>query len=113
MELQVSEAFNVRPASLEQREQKGTQTFFPPGIYNTAGDLGNILDPAPAVSLLPSPGMAHLFLVGPIMIPLAFLGSLWGYGLVAQSRRRLPPAPLEPPSKPVDEQSYILFYGNG
>lgn len=48
------------------------------GIYSAAGDLGNILGPSVGGIIAGFTGIVGLFLFGPALIALAFLGSLWG-----------------------------------
>lgn len=47
------------------------------GIYNAAGDIGNILGPSVGGLIASFTGIAHLFLVGPFMITVLFFVSLW------------------------------------
>ena len=47
------------------------------GIFNAAGDLGNILGPSVGGLIASFTGVARLFLVGPLMIAVLFLISLW------------------------------------
>jgi predicted MFS family arabinose efflux permease len=47
------------------------------GIYNAAGDIGNILGPSLGGLIATFTGVGRLFFVGPLMITVAFFLSLW------------------------------------
>ncbi len=47
------------------------------GIYNAAGDIGNILGPSMGGLIATFTGVGRLFFVGPLMITVAFFLSLW------------------------------------
>lgn len=56
------------------------------GIFNAAGDLGLVLGPGFGGLVASFTGIAGLFLVGPLLIVLAFLLSLWGCKFVGPTR---------------------------
>lgn len=53
------------------------------GIYNAAGDVGNILGPSLGGVIATFTGVGRLFLAGPLMITAAFLLSLWSSRFIA------------------------------
>ena len=55
------------------------------GIYNAAGDLGNILGPSMGGLIASFTSVIGLFLVGPLMIVVFFFTSLWGCKFVGRS----------------------------
>ena len=55
------------------------------GIYNAAGDLGNILGPSAGGIIAAFTGVAGLFFVGPVMIVVLFFASLWGCKFLGKS----------------------------
>lgn len=57
------------------------------GIYNAAGDLGNILGPSVGGMVAAFTGVAGLFFLGPAAIALAFLGALWSCKFLKPSIR--------------------------
>lgn len=59
------------------------------GIYSAAGDLGNILGPSVGGVVAGFTGIAGLFLIGPAIIALAFLSSLWGCKFVGRGINRI------------------------
>lgn len=55
------------------------------GIYNAAGDIGNILGPSVGGLIASFTGVAYLFLVGPLLFVALFFASLWGCRFVGRS----------------------------
>ena len=55
------------------------------GIYNAAGDIGNILGPSAGGLIASFTGIAHLFLVGPAITVALFFLSLWACRFVGKS----------------------------
>ena len=55
------------------------------GIYNAAGDIGNILGPSAGGLIASFTGIAHLFLVGPLIAVVLFFFSLWACRFVGKS----------------------------
>jgi len=53
------------------------------GLYNAAGDVGNILGPSLGGLIATFTGVGRLFLVGPLMITAAFFVSLWACRFIA------------------------------
>jgi len=47
------------------------------GIYNAAGDVGNILGPSAGGLIASITGIARLFIVGPLIAAVLFFFSLW------------------------------------
>jgi len=58
------------------------------GIYNAAGDVGNILGPSVGGIIAAFTGVAGLFFVGPGMIVALFFTSLWGCRFLDGSQRK-------------------------
>jgi predicted MFS family arabinose efflux permease len=56
------------------------------GIYNAAGDVGNILGPSLGGLIATFTGVGRRFLVGPLMITAAFFVSLWACRFIAPRR---------------------------
>lgn len=56
------------------------------GIFNAAGDLGNILGPNVGGIIASFTGIAHLFFVVPFMIVVLFFLALWGCKFVGAAR---------------------------
>jgi predicted MFS family arabinose efflux permease len=47
------------------------------GLYNAAGDLGNIVGPSMGGLIASVTGVANLFMVGPLVTAALFFISLW------------------------------------
>lgn len=56
------------------------------GVYNAAGDVGNILGPSLGGLIATFTGVGRLFLVGPLMITTAFFVSLWACRFITPAR---------------------------
>ena len=57
------------------------------GVYNAAGDIGNILGPSAGGLIATFTGVAGLFVAGPVMIVALFFLSLWGCRFAGRSIR--------------------------
>ena len=55
------------------------------GIFNAAGDVGNILGPNAGGLIASFTGIANLFLVGPLLIAIFYFLSLWGCRFAGRS----------------------------
>ncbi|MEK7377776.1 MAG: hypothetical protein AABZ71_02635, partial [Candidatus Binatota bacterium] len=55
------------------------------GIYNAAGDVGNILGPSAGGLIASFAGIARLFIVGPLITAVLFFFSLWACRFVGRS----------------------------
>jgi predicted MFS family arabinose efflux permease len=58
------------------------------GLYNAAGDVGNILGPSMGGVIATFTGVAGLFFVGPLMIATTFVVSLWACRFIRPARIR-------------------------
>lgn len=54
------------------------------GIYQAAGDLGNILGPGVGGAVASFTGIAHLFFVAPPLVAAVFFVTLWGHRLLGE-----------------------------
>jgi len=80
----VSNAISLVQDTDETRVPRGVSS----GLYNAAGDLGNIVGPSMGGAIASVTGVANLFLVGPLITAVLFFLSLWGC-------RHIRPLPLE------------------
>ncbi|HEY2989998.1 MAG TPA: MFS transporter [Candidatus Binatia bacterium] len=69
----VSNAISLVQDTDESRVPRGMSS----GLYNAAGDLGNILGPGAGGLIASVTGVANLFLVGPLLTAVLFFLSLW------------------------------------
>ena len=56
------------------------------GVYNAAGDVGNILGPSMGGLIATFTGVGRLFFVGPLMITVSFFVSLWACRFITPYR---------------------------
>jgi len=59
------------------------------GIFNAAGDIGNILGPSTGGLIASITGVARLFFFGPLLIAILFCISLWSCQFLENSYKRL------------------------
>jgi predicted MFS family arabinose efflux permease len=69
----VSNAVSLVQDTDETRVPRGISS----GVYNAAGDLGNIVGPSMGGLIASVTGVANLFLVGPLVTAVLFFLSLW------------------------------------
>jgi predicted MFS family arabinose efflux permease len=69
----VSNAISLVQDTDESRVPRGMSS----GLYNAAGDLGNIVGPSAGGLIASVTGVANLFLVGPLVTAVLFFLSLW------------------------------------
>jgi predicted MFS family arabinose efflux permease len=69
----VSNAVSLVQDTDETRVPRGISS----GVYNAAGDLGNIIGPSMGGLIASVTGVANLFLVGPLVTAVLFFLSLW------------------------------------
>lgn len=69
----VSNTISLLQDTEESRVPRGMSS----GLYNAAGDLGNIIGPSMGGLIASVTGVANLFLVGPLVTAVLFFLSLW------------------------------------
>jgi predicted MFS family arabinose efflux permease len=75
----VSNSISLVQETDEARVPRGVSS----GLYNAAGDLGNILGPSMGGLIASVTGVANLFLVGPLITAALFFISLWACRFIA------------------------------
>ncbi|MGH7828828.1 MAG: hypothetical protein ACREP8_01500, partial [Candidatus Binatia bacterium] len=67
----------------ESRVKRGVAS----GIYNAAGDVGNILGPIVGGLIASATGVAGVFVAAPFGSTILFLLSIWGVQFAGKKRR--------------------------
>lgn len=88
----MSNAISLVQDVVQNRLPKGLTS----GVYNAAGDLGNILGPNVGGLIGAMTGIVGHFVVGPLSAILLFLGLLQGIKLIPRSHVRDIKSTLEP-----------------
>ncbi|HEY3305454.1 MAG TPA: MFS transporter [Candidatus Binatia bacterium] len=75
----VSNSISLVQETDEARVPRGVSS----GLYNAAGDLGNIVGPSMGGLIASVTGVANLFMVGPLITAVLFFISLWACRFIA------------------------------